>query len=808
MIHKKIRIPKELSLEIMEELGKLDDCLQFVDLNKDDYSHKNTFQNFIKICDECLKDLKYFENIIFLYGLKLIKYSAYRTFKIDLQNDKDNYKNNKSLNYFDLKEKEIKKDKKNLEELIQSYKKISRELDLLIEKKSIFDKVYNIIFSKNNFQEINNDINNINNDETPTALILESAKKINLLDNISYSKINFIAGIINAEDDLKFKRMLFRISKGRFTQIFYELSLENKSLHIIKEKKIFIITTPNDNIIIQKIINICEIFDADRFIIPQSKKELNKNIIKLQQDIFDKKTHLKIVETSIKDFFNNKIGEDGVPGKYHMNKLYFTQEKLIFENLNKCKLINGFLYGEIWIPIDNYDILQNTLNKIALNNENKLNVILDDFIENDDEVNYYMKPPSFFKLNDFNKPFQLIIDEYGIPRYREINPCLFSIITFPFLFGIMFGDIGHGSLLTLLGFWLMIKKYEILKNYKNLKILVINRYFILLLGFFAFYNGIIYNEFFSLPLNFFGSCYKKVENNGKIITKKEEKECIYPLGIDPKWHSANNELAFLNSFKMKISVIIGVIQMIFGIILKGLNCLYFKNYIELFFVFFPQLIFMILLFGYLILMIYIKWSTDWDQDPSKAPSIITQFLLMFFNFGSVGSKDNKTPLYYKGDYTYQESIQYHILITSLGCIPIMLFIKPILDYYKDNKRKSFFDLLINQLKETIEFILGTISHTASYLRLWALSLAHNELSKVFFDITLLNNIQKGNIYGMFFGFIVFYHITLFVLIGIDLLICSLHTLRLHWIEFQSKFFYADGYFFSPFCFKYICDNLD
>ena len=56
-----------------------------------------------------------------------------------------------------------------------------------------------------------------------------------------------------------------------------------------------------------------------------------------------------------------------------------------------------------------------------------------------------------FILLPFYWFYKLIVDTYGVPRYREANPGLFTIITFPFLFGIMFGDIGHGLILTVIG---------------------------------------------------------------------------------------------------------------------------------------------------------------------------------------------------------------------------------------------------------------------------------------------------------------------------------------------------------------------
>lgn len=115
-----------------------------------------------------------------------------------------------------------------------------------------------------------------------------------------------------------------------------------------------------------------------------------------------------------------------------------------------------------------------------------------------------------------------------------------------------------------------------------------------------------------------GSCYEisgKNKNdalNRTFVTKDGKNEyCTYKFGLDPVWYSSSNELTFVNSFKMKISVIFGVFQMVIGIILKGLNAIHEKDYSEFIFIFIPQLFLMLIMFGYMDFLIFIKWNTEY-----------------------------------------------------------------------------------------------------------------------------------------------------------------------------------------------------
>lgn len=91
-----------------------------------------------------------------------------------------------------------------------------------------------------------------------------------------------------------------------------------------------------------------------------------------------------------------------------------------------------------------------------------------------------------------------------MPRYKEVNPGLFTIISFPFLFGIMYGDIGHGTILFLFAAYLLWNEGKFNEQLRRgtmgeIPSMVFGgRYLLILMGAFALYAGTIYNDCFSV----------------------------------------------------------------------------------------------------------------------------------------------------------------------------------------------------------------------------------------------------------------------------------------------------------------------
>lgn len=78
------------------------------------------------------------------------------------------------------------------------------------------------------------------------------------------------------------------------------------------------------------------------------------------------------------------------------------------------------------------------------------------------------------------------------------------------------------------------------------------------MGVFSMYTGLMYNDIFSKSLHLWPSSWTFPETNGTAVGILNENR--YPFGLDPGWHGSDNALVFSNSYKMKMSIVLGVIH--------------------------------------------------------------------------------------------------------------------------------------------------------------------------------------------------------------------------------------------------------
>lgn len=218
------------------------------------------------------------------------------------------------------------------------------------------------------------------------------------------------------------------------------------------------------------------------------------------------------------------------------------------------------------------------------------------------------------------------------------------------------------------------------------------------------------------------------------------------------------------------------------------------------------------------ILIFIKWikySGLNIESSFCAPSILITLINMFL----MKSPEKGAPCYMTEQiFPGQFILQKFLLLAVMICIPWMLAIKPYILKKQHDLHQRFHpanqidgdvsggdavvtiesghvgghghvgefnlgDVIIHQVIHTIEYCLGSISHTASYLRLWALSLAHAQLSEVLWSMVMKIGLTSSGISGGFIMFIIFSFwacLTIGILLIMEGLSAFLHALRLHW----------------------------
>lgn len=589
------------------------------------------------------------------------------------------------------------------------------------------------------------------------------------------SSLEYVAGVIKRREVNTLEEFLWKSLHGNL----YFFSIEMSS----PERAGFICFTHGERAI-SRIISICNRVGAR---IVKSKKE--NALLHLSADLSQlEKVHQMNTESYTSEILT--ISREIPKWRYLLLReieIEAAKEKFTLDERKKYFLGEGFI--------------------VARNEERFGKVLkrLSEAYEGDVEAEIVPAPeevskPTYFDSNSITSGYQELTNVYGIPMYKEINPTIFSVTTFPFLFGAMFGDIGHGVILLSISLYMITReRYLAPRIPEFLQILFRGRYLIFFMGLWAVYFGALYMDFIGRPIGKALSAY--TPNPDGSLTKSG----ICFFGIDHAWHhSKATGAVFINSLKMKMSIVIGFAHILLGMLLSAVNESYKKNWVRMWGVVLPQISIFVAIIGYMTLLIILKWS---DTSPGRWPNIIGILIEM----ASMSPLSPENRLFFG-----QEYLQKGIIAVVALCIPWMLLFTPIVRTVairRDRRSKStsstgnsgdspseeeetMLDLWMHNVIEGVEFLMGLISNISSYLRLWAVSLAHSELSSILYSKTvgagggfLLLGLVLVPAWGI---------ATFLLLICLEGLSSTLHSLRLHWVEFGSKFYSGGGTLFKAF----------
>eukprot|EP01080_Neovahlkampfia_damariscottae_P004645 gene4645-8218_t len=833
MILLQLLLQKEAVHDTVSRLGELG-FVQFRDLSQHLPAFSRKYAPKIKELEVLDQHVRYFE--------ELFKKKEY-VFDILVENDLHLIKNTE----VSMEELESEFEKKESE-----LKLLTSNLQQLEEQKASCEESLEVIQKAGPF--INSNSRNINSQEEE---VISEEPQTGTIPDVSEGFVGFITGCIMAEKLNTFQMLLYRATRGNMILKTVEASsMIYDPFYKKKVEKIVFVVFFTAKKTKEKITKICETIGASIHDYP--RQDIMGETQKQEENV------KQLIDTidSASERYRNILSE--ISSKIDRWKKMIAIEKVTFDIMNKFDYrVQGSAIAQCWLPKKKIEEFKKEITLA----EKTSNVQVGTFLE---EVQSKETPPTYFETNKVTAVFQDMVNAYAIPSYKEINPAPITMVTFPFLFAVMFGDIGHAIMLFLFSLGLVVFEKPLKKTMESNEMLIMlyqGRYLLLMMGTLAIYTGFLYNDCFGFVLNLFGSRYT-FDGHGKGSFSGR----TYEFGVDPAWYETTNKLLYYNSVKMKMAVVFGVLHMLIGIILKFLNFLHFRKYAYIFMEAIPEFLILSCSFGYLSFMIIFKWCIPWIEYSAVAPDLLqtmTNFFLHPF--------DAITHKLYGG----QEFVQITLLLIFAGCIPLLLFPGTIYEiaigcskqmkkrkptkvsfagndahgpdhsgsehhddvksddallhqhdehsdsegerhheghHEEEEEEFNVQETVIHHIIHTIEFTLNSVSNTASYLRLWALSLAHAQLSEVFFQLTVKLSLSLGALIGDnkiviaildYSGIPVFLAYTLWILLSIGVLLMMetlsafLHSLRLHWVEFQSKFYGGQGHLFEPLSFEYV-----
>ena len=656
-------ISNDIGRSVVAALGDLG-IVQFRDLNADTTAFQRTFTKEIRRLDNVERQLRYFKAQMEKAGIEMRSHYDF---------DEDMLAAPQASEIDELAERSESLEQRisSLNDSYETLKKRETELTewrwVLKEAGGFFDRAHG------QTEDIRQ---SLDDDDAPLLRNVEAEEgrangDVSQQQQQSFAVMNigFVSGVIPRERLAAFERILWRTLRGNLYMNQSEIpeAIINPENNEEIRKNVFVIFAHGKEII-AKIRKISESLGADLYNVDENS-DLRRDQI---QEVNTRLGDLASVLRNTKNTLDSEL--NAIARSLAAWLIVIKKEKAVYEALNKFSYDQArkTLIAEAWVPTNSLPQIRATLQDV--NDRAGLSVPT---IVNQIKTN--KTPPTYFKTNKFTEGFQTIINAYGTAKYQEVNPGLYTIVTFPFLFAVMFGDFGHGTLMMMAAAAMIYWEKPLSRSKQDelFAMAFYGRYIMLMMGIFSMYTGLVYNDVFSKGFTPFASAWEYPDEGRPEVIAHLKGSYRYPFGMDWAWHGAENDLLFANSFKMKLSILMGWAHMTFALIFSAVNSRHFKSPIDFWGNFLPGMIFFQSIFGYLAFTIVYKWSIDWYAVGRSPPSLLNMLIQMFLAPGTVEEGEQL--------YAGQAGLQVVLVLVAVINVPILLLLKPLYLRWQHNK---------------------------------------------------------------------------------------------------------------------------
>ena len=457
---------------------------------------------------------------------------------------------------------------------------------------------------------------------------------------------------------------------------------------------------------------------------------------------------IKETEREVAEIRNTKLSELLAMQEFMQIEDNKAKVKVLFGHSECVRVIEG------WTPKEEVDTV-----KAGIREETGGYSVVEEIEPKRDDA----RVPSLLKNPGFLKPFESIIKMYGHPLYNDIDPTVITAIIFPLLFGLMFPDMAHGLIILLLGLALMFAFKGLEEEIRGMGIIIA------LCGLCSVVAGALFGEFFGFSNEAAHLVHESVPGMSAPVP-------FQALWFEPLALEVNTPFGSFSGVQCMfiISMLIGGLHMGLGLTLNMANNLSRRD-----------------IFGSISSLFKI-WCLFGAL----------YFLLLLFGFYFVELKEGNSPVLVR-----------NMVIFLLFPILLLFILKIIAELRHEEEegahsdtnggkkeKRGIMDYLIILIDGVIDALLENffrfLANIVSYGRILALALCHAALIEVFILLAFMC-LAINPVIGPVLAAVVFLVGTVIVII-LEAIMAGIHTIRLHFYEWFTKFYEGGGVEFTPF----------